>query len=117
MATISSHVLNAVDGSHAAGIQVDCFKRAADGSLEPVFSITSEADGRIAAEVPMSAADAGQEYELVFHTGVYFDARGPAEANRLIRTAVYRLHLHDPDARYHVPIIASPHGYSTWWST
>ena len=29
---------------------------------------------------------------------------------------VFRLRLSDPDARYHVPLIASPHGYSVWWS-
>ena len=29
---------------------------------------------------------------------------------------VFRLRLPDPDARYHVPVIVSPHGYSVWWS-
>ena len=31
---------------------------------------------------------------------------------------VYRLLalLPDPDARYHVPLIASPHGCPVWWS-
>lgn len=116
MATISSHVLNAVDGSHAAGVRVECFRLGDDGPAEPVFSVTSAEDGRIAATADVDGADEGRVYELVFHVGEYFDRDGPAEEARIMPTIVLRLRMPDPDARYHVPVIASPHGYSVWWS-
>jgi len=41
MTTISSHVLNAVDGTHAAGVRVECFRLGDDDRAEPVFSVIS----------------------------------------------------------------------------
>ena len=116
MATITSHVLNAVNGTHAGGVRVECRRIGDDGRAEPVFSLESGADGRIAGTADVDAADRGRVYELVFHTGEYFDREGPAEPARIMPEVVFRLRLPDPDARYHVPVIVSPHGYSTWWS-
>jgi 5-hydroxyisourate hydrolase len=116
MATISSHVLNSVDGTHADGLRVQCWRLLDDGSRELAFTVNSGADGRIGAEVDVDPNDPGREYELVFHTGEYFDAHGPAEDPRIMRSVVFRITMPDADAKYHMPIIASPHGYSTWWS-
>ena len=54
--------------------------------------------------------------ERVFHTGEYFDREGLVAPARIMPSIVFRLQLPDPDARYHVPVIVSPHGYSAWWS-
>ena len=116
MATISSHVLDAVNGTHAGGVRVDCHRIGDDGRAEPVFSVESGADGRIATTVEVDGADTGRVYELGFHIGEYFDREGFAEQARIMPGVVFRLRLPDPDARYHVPLIASPHGYSVWWS-
>ena len=116
MATISSHVLNAVHGTHASGVRVECSRLDKDGAKAPVFCVESAADGRIAEEFNVPD-DAGEDlYELVFHTGEYFDQQGLTEQARLMPTVVFRLLLPDPNTRYHVPVVASPHGYSVWWS-
>ena len=115
MATISSHILNGVHGTHAGGVRVEGYKRFDDGTVELVFSITSGADGRITADIDVT--DPNQEYELVFHTGEYFDQEGLAEESRIIPSTVFRIKLSDPEQRFHIPVIASPHGYSVWWST
>ena len=80
MATLSSHVLDAVNGTHAAGVRVDCHRIGDDGRAEPIFSVESGADGRIAATVEVDGADAGRVYELRFHTGEYFDREGCVES-------------------------------------
>ena len=116
MATISSHVLNAVNGTHAGGVRVECRRIGDDGRVEPVFSVESGEDGRIACTADVDGTDAGRVYELVFHTGAYFDGEGLAQQARIMPEIVFRLRLPDPDARYHVPVIVSPHGYSVWWS-
>ena len=117
MATITSHVLNAVNGTHAGGVRVDCRRIGDDGRAEPVFSVESGADGRITGAVDVDGADEGRVYELVFHTGEYFDREGLVEQARIMPEVVFRLRLPDPEARYHVPVIVSPHGYSVWWSS
>ena len=116
MATITSHVLNAVNGTHAGGVRVDCCRIGDDGRAEPVFRVESGADGRITGAVDVDGADEGRVYELVFHTGEYFDEEGLVEQARIMPEVVFRLRLPDPEARYHVPVIVSPHGYSVWWS-
>ena len=116
MATITSHVLDAVNGTHAGGVRVDCFRIGDDGRSEAVFSVESGADGRIAGTAEVDGADEGRVYELVFHTGEYFDREGLVEPARIMPEVVFRLRLPDPDARYHVPVIVSPHGCSAWWS-
>ena len=116
MATITSHVLNAVNGTHAGGVRVECRRIGDGGRVEPVFSVESGADGRIAGTVDTDGAGGSEVYELVFHTGEFFDREGLAERARIVPAVVFRLTLPDPDARYHVPLIVSPHGYSAWWS-
>lgn len=116
MATITSHVLNAVNGTHAGGVRVECRRIGDDGRAEFVFSVESGTDGRIAGTADVDGADEGRVYELVFHTGEYFDREGLVQPARIMPEVVFRLRLPDPDARYHVPVIVSPHGYSVWWS-
>ena len=116
MATISSHILNPVDGTHADGVQVDCARVESDGTRTAVFSVESGPDGRIGAEVDTSADAPDCEYELAFHTGAYFDANGPAENARPIRSLIFRVKLPADDGKFHIPVIAAPHGYSVWWS-
>ena len=116
MATSTSHVLNAVNGTPAGGARVDCRRIGDDGRAEPVFSVESGADGRIAGTAEVNGAEEGRVYELVFHTGEYFDREGLVAPARIMPSVVFRLLLPDPDAGYHVPVIVSPHGYSAWWS-
>ena len=116
MATITSHVLDAVSGTHACGVRVDFRRIGDDDRAEPVFSVESGADGRIVGTAEVDGADEGRVYELIFHTGGYFDREGLVEQARIMPEVVFRLRLPDPEARYHVPVIVSPHGYSVWWS-
>ena len=116
MARISSHVLNAIDGTHGIGVRVECMRL--DGAERvPVFDVESSEDGRIAAEFELQPEHVGQVHELVFHLGEYFDRIGLAEQARIMPTVVFRLALPEPEGRYHIPVVASTHGYSVWWST
>ena len=95
---------------------MECRRIGDDGRVEPVFSVESGEDGRIACTADVDGTDEGRVYELVFHTGAYFDGEGLVQQARIMPEIVFRLRLPDPDARYHVPVIVSPHGYSVWWS-
>lgn len=114
MATVSSHVLDSVIGTHASGIRVVCYQRAANGSSTPVFDITATAEGRISETVN---AQPGAEYELVFHSADYYQSMQlPDDGYQVLKTIVVRIEMPDPEAKYHLPIMLSPHSYSVWWS-
>lgn len=116
MATVSSHVLDAIRGCPAVGVHVDCVRLSDNGNRDPVFSTQTDSEGRIAVPVEVQADDNGQ-YELEFHTQGYFDADASVPQSRqIMRAVVIRITMHDPEARYHIPVIVSPHSYSVWWS-
>ena len=113
MATVSSHTLNGVDGSHAGGIAVRLVDLATGRT---VFDTRMDDGGRLIQEV--AAPDPEGRYELVFQTGAYWQARVPGtHGARIMDEIVVRFTMPDPEGRYHIPLILSPHGYSLWSST
>ena len=113
MAVVSSHALNAVDGSHAGGIAVRLVNL---GTGETLFDATMDEGGRLVREVAVAQPTA--RYELAFQTGAYWESRvAQTHGVRIIDEVVLRFTMPDPAGRYHVPLILSPHGYSLWCST
>ena len=102
MSTISTHVLDTALGKPAAGIAVTL---ASGGSV--VRSGTTDNDGRW--------LDAGQlpvgNYQLTFAVGEYF-ARAGRES--LYGEVVIRFRVAVDTEHYHVPLLLSPFGYSTY---
>ncbi len=115
MATVSSHTLNGVDGTHAGGIKVTLRRLGKD---EPLFETAMDEGGRLSETVDLTGAEPGATYELVFENGGYWSARGfPQGEGRIISEIVLRFTMPDPEGKYHMPIILSPNGYSTWASS
>ena len=113
MATVSSHTLSGVDGSHAGGIAVRLINLTT-GQI--VFDTTMDDGGRLMQEVV--APDPAARYELVFQTGAYWQGRvSGTHGARIIDEIVVRFTMPDSDGQYHIPLILSPHGYSLWSST
>ena len=113
MATVSSHILDSVSGKSAVGIRSQLFQL--DGSdKQLVFDVTADDEGRIVETVEINDSNRGCELELVFHGRDYF-ARSLA-TDSMVKTVVLRFAMDDDQRRYHLPIMLSPHSYSTWWS-
>ena len=118
MATITSHTLNGVDGTHAGGIGVTLTRIAPDGGRVPLFQAEMDEGGRLSQEVDLSKAGTDDRYELVFATGAYWDSANIARTTpQILGEVVIRLSMPDPGGRYHIPIILSPNSYSVWWSS
>lgn len=118
MATISSHVLDAVRGDHAKGIRIECLRRENGSTVAPtkVFSVVADQSGRIAKTVEVDP-DADHQFELVFHTAEYFSRfTGRDEDHQIMPEVVVRLTLTESDTKYHLPLVLSPHSYTVWWS-
>ena len=111
MATVSTHVLDATDGSHAGGVAIRLVRTGEDA---PLLTSKTDAGGRMSETVDISGADPDASYDLIFDTSAYWRARGRAPGR--LAQVVLRLGMPDPDKAYHSPVIISPNGYSTWIS-
>jgi 5-hydroxyisourate hydrolase len=115
MATVSSHFLNGVDGTHAAHVGVKLVHLSGDGARQIVFTAHSDDGGRFSHEVETTAGDS---YELVIASGAYFQQQSlPRDKAQILEEIVIRFSMPDPVARYHIPVIMSPNSYSCWWSS
>lgn len=110
--TVSTHVLDAMAGRPASGVAVslarlDPAPAGADGEWVAVAAGETDADGRHRFGV---AAGAGV-CRLTFGTGEYFAARGVSTFYPFVTIT---FSVSDPDGHYHVPLLLSPFGYSTY---
>jgi 5-hydroxyisourate hydrolase len=118
MATVSSHALNSVDGTHAAGIAVTLTRFDPSGTRSQVFAVETDAGGRLSEEVTLNPEDTEAQFEFVFQIGDYFEAQGlPERGKKILRDVVIRFSMPDPQACYHIPLMLAPNSYSVWWSS
>ena len=76
---------------------------------------TTNADGRCDGPLLEGEAFAAGQYELEFDAGDYFAENGPDPVGReFLTTIVIRFNIAEPDQHYHVPLLVSPFGYSTY---
>jgi 5-hydroxyisourate hydrolase len=106
---LTTHVLDTARGWPAAGLRVTVEARAGDG-WRPVGGGVTDADGRVPGLVAEGALAAG-EHRLTFATGDWFEAEGLTGFYPLVTVVC---HIEDPGAHYHVPLLLSPYGYSTY---
>ena len=96
MAHVSTHVLDTAKGRPAAGVEVRLY----DDSRHLLKTVTTDADGRALMDENLAAG----VYELVFDVG----------ASDLFKQIVVRFGIADGTAKYHVPLLVSPYGYTTY---
>jgi 5-hydroxyisourate hydrolase len=110
MATISSHLLNSVDGTHANGVKVTIYQINSSGEKKIFFETETDKEGRILKDFELSNKDCACEYEMVCKTADYFSEK------KIVSEIIVKFKMEDPKKKYHLPIIISPNGYSIWWS-
>jgi 5-hydroxyisourate hydrolase len=105
-------VLDTAQGRPAQGLRVELF-RDADGWQKIAEGVTN-ADGRLDAPLLEGAEFAAGSYELLFHAGAWFDAQGLAlPGPKFLDVIPIRFGIAG-DRHYHVPLLLSPFGYSTY---
>ena len=114
MGRLSTHVLDTARGKPAAGLAISLFS--VFGNKRSLLkSVTTNEDGRTN-EPLLSGSDLRQGiYELVFSAGDYHRAQGELlDTPPFLDQVVVRFGISDPAANYHVPLLLSPYGYSTY---
>jgi 5-hydroxyisourate hydrolase len=111
---LTTHVLDTMSGQPGAGLVVELFR--IEGEARRLLArLTTDADGRTPEPLLAGADLARGTYELVFHVGGYFRARGVALSEPAFLDQVpVRFGIADPARHYHVPLLVSPYGYSTY---
>jgi 5-hydroxyisourate hydrolase len=107
---LTTHVLDTAKGRPAAGLEITLY-RLEDDSRAEIARMTTNADGRTDAPILPEARFATGTYELVFAAGAYLRASGAPDA--FLGDVPVRFRMTEP-AHYHVPLLLSPFGYSTY---
>ncbi|KPQ07651.1 MAG: hydroxyisourate hydrolase [Rhodobacteraceae bacterium HLUCCA12] len=111
---LTTHVLDTARGCPAAGLRITLFHLDA-GARVRVAEMITNADGRTDSPILPKDRFATGRYELVFHAGDYLRASGQAGQDPLFLDEVpIRFGMNDAEAHYHVPLLLSPFGYSTY---
>ncbi|MHB0774950.1 hydroxyisourate hydrolase [Halomonas sp. WWR20] len=114
MGRLTTHVLDTARGCPGQGIRIEIFR--IEGATRTRLGETlTNADGRC--DAPLLEGDelVSGSYELLFHAGDYLDAQGaPGSTPRFLDCIPLRFGVADIDAHYHVPLLLSPFGYSTY---
>lgn len=109
---LTTHVLDTARGCPAAGLTIELFHIGVERVL--LRTLVTNADGRTDAQILPEAEFEIGTYELVFHAGAYLDASGtPPETPRFLDVIPVRFGMSEP-THYHVPLLLSPFGYSTY---
>lgn len=108
--SISTHVLDTMRGSPAAGLAVALHRREPDGNWKVVAQATTDAEGRIGllSDADLEAA----EYRLDFDTRPYFERSGLSAFYPLV-SVVFTFE----GGHLHVPLLLSAYGYTTYKGT
>ena len=112
MGRLTTHVLDTAAGKPAAGLRIELFRV---GHPAPLKVIRTNADGRADGPILEGEAFAPGQYELLFHAGDYLRAAGTALPDPAFLDVIpIRFGIADSSAHYHVPLLLSPYGYSTY---
>jgi 5-hydroxyisourate hydrolase len=109
MSAITTHVLDTSRGCPAAGIGVKLHRKIGENWLA-VGEGRTDANGRCNDLMKDGLAEAGT-YRLVFHAADYFRTR---QDETFYSDIPIVFEVRDPGAHYHVPLLISPFGYSTY---
>ncbi len=110
MSGITTHVLDTSRGRPAAGVPVT-LEAKGEGGWRVVGRGATDADGRLRDLTPPDFRLSEGDYRLTFDAGAYFAGAG---AEGFYTEVVVAFVVRDAAAHYHVPLLLSPYGYSTY---
>ena len=113
MGRLTTHVLDTANGVPANGLRVRLHWIDPNGLSEVASGITNQ-DGRL--ETPLIEGEdlVAGTYELRFEVGEYYSGKGTASETGFLGVVPVRFTIVHPEQHYHVPLLVSPFGYTTY---
>lgn len=113
MSGLTTHVLDTASGKPGRGVHYRLFWL--DGGRLELLSGHTNNDGRCNAPLLDEESIRPGQYELVFHVADYFRGQGLELPDPpFLDQVVIRFGIADTSQHYHVPLLISPYGYSTY---
>ena len=114
MGKLTTHVLDTMCGTPAGGLAIELWC-CEDGAWRHRKSVVTNREGRVDEPILADEEMAVGTYELRFHAGEYLRA-GDARLSEppFLDIVPVRFGIADSRAHYHVPLLLSPFGYSTY---
>lgn len=110
---LTTHVLDTATGKPAAGLSIALYRLDGPARVH-LKTVVTNADGRCDAPLLAGADFRTGEYELVFAAGAYLRSLGTKLPEPAFLDSVpIRFGMAEP-VHYHVPLLVSPYGYSTY---
>ena len=110
MSPITTHVLDTARGGPASGIAIHLRRVADDGTVTDVGHGTTDGDGRVRDLMAEGSLTPGR-YRITFETGPYLQRTA---GGGFYPEVVVDFRIEAADEHYHVPLLLSPFGYSTY---
>ena len=113
MGRLTTHVLDTAAGRPAAGMKIELYRLDSERVL--IRSVVTNVDGRVDGALLEGEAFANGVYELVFHAGDYLGRVCADLPDPLFLDIIpIRFGIAEAGQHYHVPLLISPFGYSTY---
>ena len=111
---LTTHVLDTARGVPAAGLTIRLYDLGG-GDRKLLAEMITNADGRTDSPILPKESFSTGTYELVFLAGDYLRASGQGGEEPLFLDIIPIVFgISDPTSHYHVPLLLSPFGYSTY---
>ena len=111
MSAVTTHVLDLSTGRPAAGVEVHLDRLADTGEWSRLGEGETDIDGRLRTLLAGNTPLATGTYRLVFGTGAYFSR---LNVPTLYPHVTVVFNASQSETHYHVPLLLSPYGYSTY---
>ena len=111
MGKLTTHVLDTANGRPAKGVRIELFMNGGGAGWKLIAEAVTNADGRVDGPILEGSAFAAGVYEMIFHVGDYFQLGGAPD---FLNQVPVRFGISDAAEHYHVPLLISPFGYSTY---
>jgi len=112
MGRLTTHVLDTALGKPAAGVSVELYRLGS--TAERLTVARTNADGRLDKPLLEGADFSTGVYELRFHAGEYLRSAASLPGPAFLDIIPIRFGVAQESEHYHVPLLLSPYGYSTY---
>ncbi|WP_409304151.1 hydroxyisourate hydrolase [Peribacillus sp. SCS-155] len=112
---ITTHILDLSKGKPAKGVLVELWRETSENHYEFMNDSHTNEDGRIPSPLVQGEAMKKGIYELRFYVAEYYRSEGALlEDNAFLDCVPVRFRISGPGSHYHIPLLLSPGGYSTY---
>lgn len=111
MSAITTHILDTTSGQPGPGIPVILERKSHSSGWQAIAEGITDIDGRIKDFIAVNEAFLPGHYRLIFETGTYFLMQN---IECFFPQITISFVVKDITRRYHVPLLLSPFGYSTY---